>query len=308
MRSTKLLLLAAPTLVSLGLHQSCFWVPPFVHQARGDPGRLTRYISSSIADAVILNPAISADSASSEVNGQVFEGLIDRDLDLSFRGRLAESWQILEEAYLFADETLRLPDGTAAGPDALHRRLRAAQQAGAPALRGVEDLTVLPAETVTVQIAPPAPRRRPGAPTGPGPSPAPASAVVRRPARIKFTLRAVDQDFLAGLDRLLGGYMKALDPLRYVTAPDPATVRAAAAAHVRPTEENPVIVFHLRRGVRFHDGRELTARDVRFTYETIMDPRNLSPRVPDFEPIKSVETPDPYTVRVTYRELFQPGF
>ena len=69
-----------------------------------------------------------------------------------------------------------------------------------------------------------------------------------------------------------------------------------------------MIVFHLRRGVRFHDGRELTSRDVRFTYETIMDPRNLSPRVSDFEPIKTVETPDPYTVRVIYRELFQPGF
>src|SRR5262249_561935 len=39
-----------------------------------------------------------------------------------------------------------------------------------------------------------------------------------------------------------------------------------------------------------------------------MDPRNLSPRVPDFEPIRAVETPDPYTVRVIYKELFQPGF
>src|SRR5262245_58107216 len=213
MRSTKLLLLAAPTLVSLGLHQSCFWVPPFVHQARGDPGRLTRYISSSIADAVILNPAISADSASSEVNNLVFEGLIDRNLDLSFRGRLAESWQILEEAYLFADETLRLPDGSAAGAEALLRRFRAAQSAGASALRGVESVAALPAETVTVQIAPPAPPRRPGASAAPGPPPPPAiPVVVHRPARIKFTLRAVDQDFFAGLDRLLGGYVSGLDP------------------------------------------------------------------------------------------------
>jgi ABC-type transport system substrate-binding protein len=39
-----------------------------------------------------------------------------------------------------------------------------------------------------------------------------------------------------------------------------------------------------------------------------MDARNLSPRVPDFEPIKSIETPDAYTVRVIYKELFQPGF
>jgi ABC-type transport system substrate-binding protein len=47
---------------------------------------------------------------------------------------------------------------------------------------------------------------------------------------------------------------------------------------------------------------------VKFTYETILDPGNLSPRVPDFEPVKSVEAPDRFTVRVTYKRLFQPGF
>jgi ABC-type transport system substrate-binding protein len=305
MRSTKLLLLAAPTVVALFLLQSYFWVPTFENQARGDPGRLTRYISSSIADAVILNPAISADSASSEVNTLVFEGLIDRNLDLSFRGRLAESWQVLEEAYLFADETLRLPDGVPATAEAIVGRLRAAQAAGAPALRAVEGMMVVPADTMTVWMTPPAPARRPG---GPAPPTAEVSVTVRLPSRVRFTLRAVDQDFIRNVDRLLGGYVGKLDPLRYVTAPDPMLARAAAAAHVRPTEENPVIAFRLRRGVRFHDGRELTAKDVRFTYETIVDPRNLSPRVPDFEPIKAVETPDPYTVRVTYKELFQPGF
>jgi ABC-type transport system substrate-binding protein len=170
----------------------------------------------------------------------------------------------------------------------------------------VETMTVVPAATRTVEIAPPAHARRPGAPAPP--PGAPTAVTVRQPARLKFTLRAVDQDFFANLDRLLGGYVGKLDPLRYVTAPSPAAARAAAGAHVRPTEENPVISFRLRRGVRFHDGHELTARDVRFTYETLMDPRNLSPRVPDFEPIKAVEAPDPYTVRVTYKELFQPGF
>jgi peptide/nickel transport system substrate-binding protein len=307
MRSMKLALLAAPTLVSLFLLQSYFWVPTFENQARGDPGRLTRYISSSIADAVVLNPTLSADSASSEVNNEVFEGLIDRDLDLSFRGRLAESWQIREEAYLVADEALRLPDGTPAGAEALAARLRAAQAAGHPALRGVEAITVLRGETTTrtVTPSPPPGARGGGRPAAPA---APVQVVIRQPPRIKLALRAVDQDLFANLDRLLGGYVSKLDPLRYVTAPDPAAARAAVEAHVRPTEETPVIVFHLRRGVRFHDGREVTSRDVRFTYETIMDPRNLSPRVPDFEPIKAIETPDPYTVRVIYKELFQPGF
>ncbi len=168
MRSTKGLLLAAPTLVSLFLLQSYFWVPTFEDQARGDAGRLTRYVVARIGDASILNPTLSADSASSEVNNQVFEGLIDRNLDLTFRGRLAESWRISEEAYLFADESLRLRDGTPAAPRALLDRLQAARAAGAPALRRVQAMELLPAETLTVQLTPP-----PAGPPARGPRPPP---------------------------------------------------------------------------------------------------------------------------------------
>jgi ABC-type transport system substrate-binding protein len=304
MRSTKGLLLAAPTLVSLFLLQSYFWVPTFEDQARGDPGRLTRYVVARIGDASILNPTLSADSASSEVNDKVFEGLIDRNLDLTFRGRLAESWRISEEAYLFADETVRLQDGAPATPKVLLDRLQAARAAGVPALRRVQAMELLPAETATVQLTPPAT----APPTRGASSAAPVPVTIRRPPRIKFTLAEVDQDFFRGLDRILGGYVDTLDPLHYVSAPEPALARLAAEEHVQPAEANPVIVFTLRRSVRFHDGQEFTSRDVQFTYETIVDPKNLSPRVPDFEPVKRVDTPDRYTIRVTYKRLFQPGF
>ncbi len=295
----KRFLIVAPTVVSLFLLQSYFWVPTFEDQARGDPKRLTRYISASSGDASILNPTLSADSASSEVNNLVFDGLIDRDLDLSFRERLAESWRIFEEAYLLIDGSLSLPDGTPATAGALLERLRSARASGAPALRLVEKIEVVPGETIIERVSPPA---RAGTPS------APVEVTIRRPQRLKFTLKEVDQDFFEGLDRLLGGYVKRLNPLRFITAPNPAVAGAVAAEKLPPTEENPVIVFNLRRGVRFHDGHELDSGDVRFTYETIVDPRNLSPRVPDFEPVKSVETPDRFTVRVTYKRLFQPGF
>ncbi|HLC40127.1 MAG TPA: peptide-binding protein [Methylomirabilota bacterium] len=298
---TKRFLILAPTLVSLFLFQSYFWVPTFEDQVKGDPGRLTRYISASLGDASILNPTLSADAASSEVNSLVFEGLIDRDLDLSFRGRLAESWKIFEEAYLLVDESLKLSDGAPATAKVLLDRLNAAKRSQAQALRLVQTIELLPGATVTEEVRPPAREKR-------SQGAQPAKVVIRRPPRLKFTLSEVDQDFFEELDRLLGGYVKRLDPLKFVTAPDPAIAQAVAEERISATEANPVIIFNLRRGVHFHDGHEFDSDDVRFTYETIVDPRNLSPRVPDFEPVKSVETPDRYTVRVTYKRLFQPGF
>jgi peptide/nickel transport system substrate-binding protein len=71
--------------------------------------------------------------------------------------------------------------------------------------------------------------------------------------------------------------------------------------------DKPRITFHLRRGVRWHDGWPFTAEDVKFTFDTIMDPRTNTVRRSDFELVERFEVLDPYTVRVTYREPFSPG-
>ena len=55
-------------------------------------------------------------------------------------------------------------------------------------------------------------------------------------------------------------------------------------------------VFHLRRGVRFHDGRALTATDVKATFEFIMNPANKSPKRGALRMVTSIETPDDATV------------
>lgn len=299
MQSKKWLLLAAPTLVSLLLLQSYFWVPTFDDQARGDPGRLTRYITASTGDASILNPTLSSDTVSSGISNQVFEGLIDRDENLNFRGRLAESWRIFEEAYVVADPTVSLGDGAPAGPEVLRARVEAAAKTGA--LGAVESIEVLPPGTDEVQVPDPA------GPPARGARPPTVALTVRRPARLKLTLGAVDQDLFQKLDRVLGGYVGRLDATRYVEGP-PAAVQAHAEELAPVAEHNPVIVFTLRQGVLFHDGHEFDAGDVKFTYETIVDPRNVSPRVPDYEPVKAVEVTGKYEVRVVYKRLFQPGF
>jgi peptide/nickel transport system substrate-binding protein len=69
----------------------------------------------------------------------------------------------------------------------------------------------------------------------------------------------------------------------------------------------PVITFSLRKGVRWHDGREFTAEDVKFTYDKIMDPKTNTVRRSTYELVKKAEVLDPYTFQVTYSQPFSPG-
>ncbi len=55
-------------------------------------------------------------------------------------------------------------------------------------------------------------------------------------------------------------------------------------------------VFHLRRGVRFHDGRALTSADVKATFDFILNPANKSPKRGAFRMVTSIESPDDATV------------
>lgn len=69
-----------------------------------------------------------------------------------------------------------------------------------------------------------------------------------------------------------------------------------------PTE----YVFYLRQGVLFHDGVELTAEDVKFTYDTIRDPDFGSPNLSLFAAIEEIEVVDDYTVRFLLSDPFPP--
>jgi peptide/nickel transport system substrate-binding protein len=71
--------------------------------------------------------------------------------------------------------------------------------------------------------------------------------------------------------------------------------------------ENPEptsYVVTLRKGVRFHDGRELTAADVVHTFRSILDPESRSPHRGAIRGLKSVDARDPYTVVFTLAEPF----
>ncbi|MFA5142663.1 MAG: peptide-binding protein [Candidatus Omnitrophota bacterium] len=68
-----------------------------------------------------------------------------------------------------------------------------------------------------------------------------------------------------------------------------------------------IITFHLKRNVKWHDGKPFTARDVLFTYNKLIDPKVKTPYSGDFERIRLLETVDDYTVKVTYKEPFAPA-
>ena len=62
--------------------------------------------------------------------------------------------------------------------------------------------------------------------------------------------------------------------------------------------DGKTLVYHLRHGVRFADGVELTSKDVAFTYRAILDPRNPVVDTEAYRAITALETPDRYTVRI----------
>jgi peptide/nickel transport system substrate-binding protein len=66
------------------------------------------------------------------------------------------------------------------------------------------------------------------------------------------------------------------------------------------------VTWKLRPGVTWHDGTPFTSADVKFTVEAINGP-NYNPESTDgFDRIGSVETPDPLTAVVHYREIYAP--
>ena len=95
--------------------------------------------------------------------------------------------------------------------------------------------------------------------------------------------------------QLVFDYLLALD--------DKLRVTGGLATHWE--QPNPVTyLVYLRKGVRFHDGHELSADDVVHTFGSFIDPAFVSPRKGAYRMLDRVEAVDPYTVRFTLKEPF----
>jgi peptide/nickel transport system substrate-binding protein/oligopeptide transport system substrate-binding protein len=101
---------------------------------------------------------------------------------------------------------------------------------------------------------------------------------------------------------------------------DPATLKIvpAVAESWEVSEDQLTYTFHLRRGVKFHHGREVKANDFRYTFERTMHPDTASERTWVLEFIKGadefrsgkakkiegVEVLDDYTLRLTQKQPY----
>jgi peptide/nickel transport system substrate-binding protein len=87
------------------------------------------------------------------------------------------------------------------------------------------------------------------------------------------------------------------DKLQVVTGPD------ALAARL----DNPdplTYIVRLRSGVTFHDGHELTSKDVVYTFGSFLDPNFVSAKKAAYQMLESVTALDRYTVQFKLKEPF----
>ncbi len=70
--------------------------------------------------------------------------------------------------------------------------------------------------------------------------------------------------------------------------------------------DNLTYTFHIRQGVKFHDGTNMTAKDVKCTIDRIMDPSTKSPRASLYSSVSQVTASDDQTVVIQLSEPFSP--
>ncbi|MDZ7708865.1 MAG: ABC transporter substrate-binding protein [Roseovarius sp.] len=72
----------------------------------------------------------------------------------------------------------------------------------------------------------------------------------------------------------------------------------------QPNADGTVWTFHIREGVRFHDGSALDAGDVVYSLKRVIDPDYGSPARAAVKMVKAVEATGPHTVRMALTSTF----
>ncbi|RXT04297.1 ABC transporter substrate-binding protein [Ammoniphilus sp. CFH 90114] len=137
-------------------------------------------------------------------------------------------------------------------------------------------------------------------PTDKPAEPAKEAAAPAAPARENVLIVAADQDPV-GLDphKIPAASSARIYGLIYdgLTKMDPEfNVIPNLATKWEFSEDGKTLTFHLQPGVKFHNGREMTSEDVKYSFERILNPDTGSTVKSFFASIEAIETPDANTV------------
>jgi len=69
------------------------------------------------------------------------------------------------------------------------------------------------------------------------------------------------------------------------------------------SKDGLVWTFHLRENVFWSDGQPVTAQDFKFTYDAVASDLVKSPRMSFVDQIEKIETPDPKTIIITFKQV-----
>jgi peptide/nickel transport system substrate-binding protein len=310
--NTKRLLILLPLLLIGVLLQSFLWVPTYDKQTTGNPERLTKFIESSSGDARMLNPILHADTSSGGIVDKVFDGLLGQDDQLNLRPRLAESWVQYEEAYLTLVPHQLAGKNLPARPQDWIPYIQNKMNVSPAWRNNIRSIEVVPVSNSAGSVQVPV-RDEKGKIVKENGRPKMQSLYynLRQPPRLKFTLEKVDQYFFDPLIEILGKDYVDHYPYGKFIAPKNPAQRPLLKNHypeiLKVMEHNPALIFHLKKGVQFHDGHEFDSGDVLFTYQAIMNPRNASPRTSDYEPVKSADVLGKHKIKFVYKRLFSPA-
>lgn len=70
--------------------------------------------------------------------------------------------------------------------------------------------------------------------------------------------------------------------------------------------DEKTIIVHLKKGIRFHDGKELDSEDVRYTFQSIVHPDLKSPKAAAYEKLDRMETPSAHMIIFRLKEAYAP--
>src|SRR5262245_50314908 len=69
------------------------------------------------------------------------------------------------------------------------------------------------------------------------------------------------------------------------------------------SKDGKIYTFHLRKGVKFHNGKEMAAEDIKFAIDYTLNPKNGAYGLADLEAVDKVEAVDKYTLRISLKKI-----